>query len=118
MPYIYAADVWCDSCGEKIKAGLESPADPADETSYDSDEYPKAYDAEHEESDTPQHCGAGEQCLEAEELPSGQKIGALLGTRLTTHGVEYLRELLADETDVSGFWRKHADYLGDEDDSD
>jgi hypothetical protein len=67
MAYIYQADVWCDDCGEKIKAAIARdnpdlvPRDPADESAFDSDAYPKYYDADAEDSG-PQNCaGCGEQ---------------------------------------------------------
>lgn len=109
MPYIYQADVWCDSCGESIKKKLGQPTDfdPSDETTYDSDEYPKVYNPETEESDSPQHCGAGEHCLEVEELPSGRKIGAFLGIALTANGAAYLLEQVADGGELAEFWLEH-----------
>ena len=46
MSYIYLADVWCDDCGRAICRRLKregnAPADPDDEWTFDSDEYPKA----------------------------------------------------------------------------
>jgi len=114
MAYIYCADIYCDSCGEAIKEDLDkrglTPADPSDEYSYDSDEYPK-WASDSEESDCPQHCGSHEECLEAIELDSGRKIGAPIG-ELTTHGVEYLREAIAEGGEVAEFWTEHyCDYL-------
>ena len=110
--YIYAADVWCDSCGRAICRELEdtgkAPADPGDPYSYDSDYYPKW--VEECESDTPDHCASGSECLEAEDLssylhrrvgaliedkPSLRYVGALLGS-LTSHGEDYVREALAE----------------------
>jgi hypothetical protein len=60
--YIYQADVYCDSCGDKIQQALDqakqSPEDWDDESSYDSDDFPKGpYDEHYQETDTPQHCG-------------------------------------------------------------
>ncbi len=111
MPYIYCADIYCDSCGEAIKEDLSildlAPPDPNDERTYDSDEYPK-WIGDSEESDCPQHCGNHAKCLEAVELESGRKIGAPIG-ELTTQGVEYLREAVAEGGEVAEFWAYHFD---------
>ena len=107
MPYLYQADLWCDSCGRSIRKQLRreghAPADPHDETSYDSDEFPK-FAADSGEADSPQHCGSGEDCLEAIELPSGRKIGALLSTELTGDGVRYTQEAIAAGGEVAELW--------------
>lgn len=85
MPYIYQADVWCDSCGERIKAELaragQAPEDPMDHYSYDSDEYPKDADIEHEEADTPQHCS---------------KCDLFFRNPLTSEGYQYVQSELND----------------------
>ncbi len=43
--YIYAADIYCKDCGKTIQKILATkgctPNTPDDQTSYDSDEYPK-----------------------------------------------------------------------------
>ncbi len=115
MSFIYAADLWCDSCGRAIRKQLrrqgQAPADPKTETSYDSDEFPK-FAADSGESDCPQHCGAGEDCLEAIELPSGRKVGALLSTELTGDGVRYTQEAIAAGGEVAELWAgEFAHYL-------
>ena len=115
MPYIYAADLWCNSCGRSIRRQLrregKAPNDPTDETSFDSDEFPK-FAADPGEADCPQHCGAGEDCLEAIELPSGRKIGALLSTELTGDGVRYTEEAIAAGGEVADLWAEEfAAYL-------
>jgi hypothetical protein len=81
------------------------PSDPNDEWSYDSDEYPK-HVGNDEESDTPTNCKAGDDCLEADTLPSGRKIGKQFG-ELTTDGVAYLREAIAKGGEVAEFWADH-----------
>lgn len=140
MAYIYAADVYCDSCGKDIckrianeKAAefsreevielLESISiacndeestsllraalaenyldgnldwEFSDENNYDSENYPKSGNDD-DESDSPQHCGAGEDCLEAEELSDGSKIGCLIGTNLTDEGVETVKRMVAED---------------------
>lgn len=114
MAAIYQAEIWCDCCAELIRERLDEigtgDIDTTDEASYDSDEYPKHADDD-EEADSPQHCAAGEECVSAVELPSGQKIGCLIGTSLTSDGVEYVRQAVAEGGEVAGFWAEEfADY--------
>lgn len=127
MAFIYNADIFCDSCGKAIKAsrkkqllagdggktGLteeEFDAVYGDERNYDSDEYPKSADDD-DATDCPQHCGSHENCLEAEVLPSGTKIGKLIGTNLTSDGIEYVKEQVAEGGEVADFWREQFDYI-------
>jgi len=115
VSYIYQADVWCDDCGraicKRLKREGKAPANPADEWSFDSDEYPKRA-GDDEEADTPQHCAAGEECINAIELPSGGKVGLLFG-ELTRDGVEYVKEAIAEaqeglgSKEVVDLWRQH-----------
>ena len=105
MPAIYQADTWCDDCAEAIKATLSKPEDPNDEASYDSDEFPKFMDDE-ESCDTPCHCGSGEDCLNAIVLPSGRKVGMILGG-LTEDGEAYVREAIEDGGEVAELWKEH-----------
>lgn len=108
MPFMYRSDLFCDSCGETIRNRLtrqgKAPADPDDEWSFDSDDYPKHVIAS--ESDYPHHCGAGDECLEAVELES-RKIGKLLSAVLTSDGFDYLEEAIAEGGEVAEFW-EHA----------
>jgi hypothetical protein len=94
MAYIYQADVWCDSCGEHIKAELDrenkTPEDVDDESSFDSDEYPKHYDAESEESDGPENCADG-RCG---GFSNGSSYGTFLQNQLTQEGYRYLKGML------------------------
>ena len=68
MAYIYRADIYCDDCGraicKRLQAAGKAPADPDNGWSYDSDDYPKRA-GDDEESDTPEHCAAGERCVNA-----------------------------------------------------
>ena len=83
MGYIFKADVYCEECGDAIRHDLSSaaPADPLDHYSYDSDDYPKEADVEHDESDCPEHCA---------------KCGEFLHNPLTSHGYAYVQEALND----------------------
>jgi hypothetical protein len=118
MNYIYQADIYCDDCGRAICKHLtregNAPANPSDEWSYDSDDFPKRADND-EESDTPQHCAAGNECVNALTLPDGSKIGLLFG-ELTRDGVKYVKEALAEDEalgrpasarQVTALWRQH-----------
>ena len=115
MAYIYRADVWCNSCGralcERLTREGKAPANPEDEWTFDSDEYPKRA-GDDDESDTPQHCAAGEHCVNAVTLPSGEKVGLLFG-ELTRDGVEYVKEAIGDAArglgnkEVVELWRQY-----------
>jgi hypothetical protein len=89
MAYTYQADVWCDKCGEAIRAEItaegKAPADPEDEGSYDSGEFPKYYNAENEESDSPENCADG-HC-------DGDH-GTFLQNGLTSEGYKHLKSML------------------------
>lgn len=116
MAYIYAADIYCDDCGEAIRERLtaegKAPADPTDEWSYDSDDFPKVADDD-DESDSPQHCACGENCLNAVEIEGG-KVGFLFG-ELTRDGVDYVEEAIEEANldgsswsrEVVGLWYRH-----------
>ena len=107
MPYIYQADLWCDSCGKavrkQLRGGGHARANTADKCGYDSDDFPE-FVCDPGEADCPQHCGAGDECLEAVELPSGRKIGALLSAALTSEGVRYVAEAVEEGGEVAEFW--------------
>jgi hypothetical protein len=101
MAYAYQADIYCDRCGQAIKRELDAKGQTPDgadedafEDTFDSDDYPKWAD-EDEGTDSPQHCGAGEECKNAIDL-AGRKIGALIGSNLTRDGIEYVLETLAE----------------------
>lgn len=101
--YIYAADIYCDHCGEGIKRDLtaagKAPADVSDESSYDSDQFPKGpYADGGGEADSPQHCG---------------NCGVMLGNDVTPDGSAYIkaawREFVDNgrgNLDVLSAWRE------------
>lgn len=109
--YIFCADVYCDKCGEDIKARLlketgKSEEDYADERTYDSDEFPKGPYPDDAESDTPEHCGSHEHCLDPTMI--GDFVaGHFFENDLTTDGVEYVKQALADGGEVAEFWAEH-----------
>ena len=121
--YIYAADIYCEDCGEAIREGITKegrgtfgfytgPDDPEDERSYDSDEFPKGpYPDGGGEADSPQHCGAGPECHNAIELSDGTKIGAWLENELTAEGVVYVKEAIQEGGEVAEMWAEfYCDY--------
>jgi len=115
MSHIYQADVWCDDCGraicKRLKREGKAPADPDDEWSFDSDDYPKRA-GDDEETDTPQHCAAVDHCINAVSLPNGEKVGYLFG-ELTAVGVGYVKEAVAEvqagfgSKDITDVWQQH-----------
>ncbi len=98
--YVYQAALWCKDCGrairKRLKAEGKAPEDPDDEGSYDSGDYPKGpYPDGGGDADSPQYCGAGEDCINADEAWRGgkmTKVGAFLENPLTEDGYEYVRE--------------------------
>lgn len=119
MAAIYQADIYCTDCGNLIRKELDAanktPEEPDDERSYDSDDYPKSC-GDDEESDSPQHCGSGETCVNAIELSDGRKIGCFVSDSLTDYGVEYVKEAIAADkkkkNEVVQLWADHfSDYL-------
>lgn len=89
MGAIYNADVWCDDCArhicDKIQALGNAPDDPNNEYSFDSDDYPKLYDEETEESDMPQHCAG---------------CGVFLENPLTTVGADYVKDMVIEDIEA------------------
>lgn len=99
--YIFQADIFCGDCGRDICSRLTPPP----EEPYDSDDYPKGpFGDGGGESDTPQHCGSGEDCLNAIELTDGSKVGAWLENPLTGDGADYVREAVESGGEVAGLW--------------
>ncbi|MHA2135989.1 MAG: hypothetical protein ACW99J_19185 [Candidatus Thorarchaeota archaeon] len=123
MAGVYSADIFCDDCIEYIKddicqqlwdsrnkascpngtpvidfsscAALNRYLRGMDEQYYCSGNYPK-YSDDDEESDCPQHCGAGDDCLNAIEMSDGHKIGYFFGNSLTTEGIDYVKEAVRE----------------------
>jgi hypothetical protein len=92
--YIFQADTYCAECAGSIKRQIAAaggkPARTDDESTFDSDVWPKGpYPDGGGEADTPQHCGNPE-CRTFLENP------------LTGDGYEYVRELIADHVNGEG----------------
>ena len=82
--YIYCAALYCEDCGERIRRTLtaegKAPADRSDESSYDSDDYPKGpFSDGGGEADSPQYCDG---------------CGTFLENALTEEGERYTREMI------------------------
>jgi hypothetical protein len=80
--YVYRADIYCEACGAEMRRTIPQPAHavPEEESTFDSDEWPKGPHANGGgEADCPQHCGG---------------CGVFLGNPLTTDGVAYVRDVL------------------------
>jgi hypothetical protein len=86
--YSYAADLLCEDCGRKCREELtaagKAPEDPYDESSYDSDDFPKG-PTEEGESDAPSYCAHCDTFLES---------------RLTNAGAAYVNEVILDHFTV------------------
>lgn len=110
MAFIYCADVYCDDCGEAIRKRLtkegKAPADPTDEWSYDSDDFPKCADDD-EEHDTPQHCAVCEGCINSIRIgPAADDIVGLLFGELTTDGITYVEEAIGSANHDERTWSR------------
>lgn len=107
MAYIYQADVYCDSCGQTHRDYLtmtgQAPDNPDDESTYASDVFPKDV-SDDEESDTPQHCASGKNCLQYEET-DGDRVGYFFRNNLTEAGKRYVQEQHRDNgSAVTQMW--------------
>lgn len=92
--YAYQADLYCDTCGNAIARDLPR--------SDDSDDYPQWYDEDHSETDCPNHCASYDDCPNAEVLPDGSKVGALLREQLTSDGRAYVQEAIYESLSEHG----------------
>jgi hypothetical protein len=125
--YVYQAELFCDDCGEAIAANRRA-AGVVDEG--DSDGFPQQVASG--ETDSPNHCAAGHDCLEAvdlydyglkpgDELEGSEQslIGALLPETLTADGLTYAYELATEQDPtpyqraVHRLWRETYDGIGE-----
>lgn len=91
--YIYQAALLCEDCGITTRRSIieadNAPDDPSDESTYDSDDFPKGpYADGGGEADCPQHC---DQC------------GVFLENPLTQEGYKYIREEIAANVQQPNF---------------
>ena len=101
--YIYKAALLCEDCGEYTRKDLDAqgrrPADPDNESTYDSDNYPMGPIADGGgESDYPAHCAECDSFLE---------------NPITADGVDYVREQYRQcgYSDTIAQWLFHYDYI-------
>ena len=89
--FIFQAALLCEACGEAKRAALigyfrDNGGAPDDESSYDSDDFPKGpYREGGGEADTPQHCDS---------------CNTFLYNPLTGDGYRYVREALDYTADI------------------
>jgi hypothetical protein len=104
--YIYAADVWCDSCGKRLCGELRATGK---RNTGDSNDWPQEASFPNE-TDSPSHCAAWAECLNAVDLhdwgledsaelhgAETPLVGALCALGLTTDGYNYTREMIAEQ---------------------
>lgn len=101
--YQYQAALYCEHCGEEIRQRLtaegKAPANPDDECTYDSDDFPKGpYPDGGGEADCPQHCDSCHAFLENELTTQGQEY-------VTEAFLEYLTCFRGDESTIAQ-WRE------------
>jgi hypothetical protein len=102
--YMYQAALYCEACGEPICERLtkegNAPPEPDDESSFDSDDFPKGPFPEGE-SDNPQHCDA---------------CGVFLENDLTTEGyastLAMIEERLIKDGELSGATAEWSSFYG------
>ena len=92
--YVYDADLICEDCGLATIARLEKQGI---EDSGDSNDFPQPHSDGGGESDSPQHCGRGSNCVHKIHVPGGVSIGCPLGNSLTGDGIKYLHDTLAED---------------------
>lgn len=86
MPYAYNAEMYCDDCGDQIKAELDARGV---EGTGDTDDYPQ-WSSGDDPSDSPDHCANRGACLNVIKL-GVHSYGALVTEALTPDGEEYVR---------------------------
>lgn len=113
MPSVYAADLWCDACADKICDNISKfcpervPADLENESSWESDVFPKRV-KDLGAMDYPKHCSSDSNCVMPLRLSDGRIEGALLNNELTDAGVDYVRECMRESPNdpLVRFWRE------------
>ena len=103
--YVYQAGLYCNACAAaimtKLKQGGETPANTSDESSYDSDDYPKGpFSNGGGEADCPQHCDG---------------CGLFLENPLTADGYSYVKRAILEAIkrlpdEVLGVIQEWSDY--------
>lgn len=107
--YCYSGGIYCEDCGDSIRDDLantnHAPKNWDNTKSYDSDDFPKGpYPDGGGEADSPLHCEAGGDCLNALWIGQGSKVGAFLENPLTKVGEEYMREAIKISGKPASLW--------------
>lgn len=102
--YQYQAALYCEHCGEEIRQRLtaegKAPANPDDERTYDSDDFPKGpYGDGGGEADCPQHCDSCDCHLENPLTGDGEVY-------VTGKILDYLVRYDGDESTIEQ-WRNY-----------
>lgn len=105
--YVFQAELICDHCADKARRTAEregrAPADPDDESSYDSDDYPKGpVPNGGGEADTPQHCGYCGVFLENPLTPEGGEYVRQAAREFETPGADESWEDIARTAEAAG----------------
>jgi len=138
MCYVYAADIWCDDCGEAIRDSIcydladgynrNGLLDQLDHTNWEGMTFEERrddiadqlyhgdydtdeypyYSRDDYESDTPDHCAAGSSCVNAITLDDGKIIGEYIGNNLTADGVEYVKAAVGP---IAELWKSVYYYI-------
>ena len=108
--FIYRGALYCEECTAALKARLRVPAhaDLADESTFDSDEYPKGPFADGGgEADTPQHCDSCGEFLENPLTGDGVTyVAAALSLPGNQDVLDQWREFYSDYLESAGYWGK------------
>ena len=114
--YIYSADLYCNDCGTILKNSLSDFKGLKD--SVDSNDFPQYFNEANNESDSPTHCAMNEECVSAEIIIEPnfyiRKIGSQIDTILTSHGVDYIKEVISEKpkSGCAVLWESiYSDYL-------
>jgi len=106
--YIYKADTWCESCGEKLRRDLtiagKAPTDPLREHTYDSGDLPKG-PFSNDSLDSPAYCAGCEKFLEVPLTEDGY-----------TYVLEAIEEAICEEAigDIILQWANFYDVKADD----
>ena len=87
--YMFEADWYCPDCAKGIERDLIGEGFALCQGMDDSDCWPVPYSSGEGESDSPDHCG-------------NHECRRFLGRNLTDDGIEYVKELAAEERDRDG----------------
>lgn len=110
LTYMFQASMLCEDCGkakrEELTAEGKAPADVDNESTYDSDDFPKGpYGINGNEADSPYHCDGCSLFLENDLTPEGlecvraelEKQDALVANGIFTGGrIDDWRDFYAD----------------------